>query len=79
LARRADLQAALWDLESSLSSIDAAKAAFYPDINLMAFLQQDALHLSDLFRHSAQQNSITCGLTLPIYDSGMLNANLYIA
>ncbi|ECN4641514.1 multidrug resistance outer membrane protein MdtQ, partial [Salmonella enterica subsp. enterica serovar Enteritidis] len=59
LARRADLQAAHWYIESSLSSIDAAKAAFYPDINLMAFLQQDALHLSDLFRHSAQQYGIT--------------------
>lgn len=46
--------------------MDAAKAAFYPDINLMAFLQQDALHLSDLFRHSAQQMGVTAGLTLPI-------------
>jgi outer membrane protein TolC len=59
--------------------VDAAKAAFYPDINLMAFLQQDALHLSDLFRHSAQQMGVTAGLTLPIFDSGRLNANLDIA
>ena len=72
LARRADLQAAHWYVESSLSTIDAAKAAFYPDINLMAFLQQDALHLSDLFRHSAQQMGVTAGLTLPIFDSGLL-------
>lgn len=79
LARRADLQAAHWYIESSLSSIDAAKAAFYPDVNLMAFLQQDALHLSDLFRHSAQQMGVTAGLTLPIFDSGRLNANLDIA
>ena len=50
LARRPDLQAAHWYIESSLGRVDAAKAAFYPDINLMAFLQQDALHLSDLFR-----------------------------
>lgn len=78
LARRADLQAAHWYIESSLSSIDAAKAAFYPDVNLMAFLQQDALHLSDLFRHSAQQLGVTAGLTLPIFDSGRLNANLDI-
>ena len=78
LARRADLQAAHWYIESSLSSIDAAKAAFYPDVNLMAFLQQDALHLSDLFRHSAQQMGVTAGLTLPIFDSGRLNANLDI-
>ncbi|QXA46664.1 MULTISPECIES: multidrug resistance outer membrane protein MdtQ [Citrobacter] len=78
LARRPDLQAAHWYIESSLSSIDAAKAAFYPDVNLMAFLQQDALHLSDLFRHSAQQMGVTAGLTLPIFDSGRLNANLDI-
>ncbi|WP_204526095.1 multidrug resistance outer membrane protein MdtQ [Citrobacter cronae] len=78
LARRPDLQAAHWYIESSLSSIDAAKAAFYPDVNLMAFLQQDALHLSDLFRHSAQQMGGTAGLTLPIFDSGRLNANLDI-
>ncbi|ENQ5613381.1 multidrug resistance outer membrane protein MdtQ [Salmonella enterica] len=57
LARRADLQAAHWYIESSLSSIDAAKAAFYPDIN----------------------HGITGGLTLPIFDSGRLNANLDIA
>jgi len=79
LARRADLQAAHWYIESSLSSVEAAKAAFYPDINVMAFLQQDALHLSDLFRSSAQQMGVTAGLTLPIFDSGRLNASLDIA
>lgn len=79
LARRPDLQAAHWYIEASLKEVDAARAAFYPDINLMAFLQQDALHLSDLFRHSAQQMGVTAGLTLPIFDSGRLNANLDIA
>ena len=79
LARRADLQAAHWVIESSMSSVEAAKAAFYPDVNLMAFLQQDALHLSDLFRRSAQQMGVTAGLTLPIFDTGRLNANLDIA
>lgn len=79
LARRADLQAAHWVIASSMSSVEAAKAAFYPDINLMAFLQQDALHLSDLFRSSAQQMGVTAGLTLPVFDSGRLNASLDIA
>ena len=78
LARRADLQAAHWYVESSLSTIDAAKRHL-SDINLMAFLQQDALHLSDLLRQSAQQMGVTAGLTLPIFDSGRLNANLDIA
>lgn len=79
LARRPDLQEAHWYIESSMSEVEAAKAAFYPDVNLMAFLQQDALHLSDLFRSSAQQMGVTAGLTLPIFDSGRLNANLDIA
>ncbi|QPJ99122.1 multidrug resistance outer membrane protein MdtQ [Enterobacter mori] len=79
LARRPDLQAAHWYIEASMSEVDAARAAFYPDVNLMAFLQQDALHLSDLFRSSAQQMGVTAGLTLPIFDSGRLNANLDIA
>lgn len=79
LARRPDLQEAHWYVEASMSEVDAAKAAFYPDVNLMAFLQQDALHLSDLFRSSAQQMGVTAGLTLPIFDSGRLNANLDIA
>ncbi|MDJ1656290.1 multidrug resistance outer membrane protein MdtQ [Raoultella sp. Ech2A] len=78
LARRPDLQEAHWYIEASLSEVDAAKAAFYPDINLMGFLQQDALHLSDLFRHSAQQMGLSAGLTLPVFDSGRLNANLDI-
>lgn len=78
LARRPDLQEAHWYIESSLSQVDAAKAAFYPDVNLSAFLQNDALHLSDLFRGSAQQMGIVAGLTLPVFDSGRLNANLDI-
>jgi efflux transporter, outer membrane factor (OMF) lipoprotein, NodT family len=79
LARRPDLQEARWYIEASMNNVDAAKAAFYPDVNLMAFLQQDALHLSDLLRHSAQQMGVTGGFTLPIFDSGRLNAQLDIA
>lgn len=78
LARRPDLQAAHWYIESSLSQTDAARAAFYPSVNLMGFLQYDALHLSDLFRSSAQQAGGILGFTLPIFDSGRLNANLDI-
>lgn len=78
LARRPDLQAAHWYIEASLSEVDAARAAFYPSINLMGFLQYDALHMSDLFRSSAQQMGAIAGLTLPVFDSGRLNANLDI-
>lgn len=56
--------------------MDTTKAAPYPSVNLTAFLQQDALYLGNLSRHLMQRMGITAGLTLPIFDSGHLNANL---
>jgi multidrug efflux system outer membrane protein len=76
LARRPDLQALRWYVESSFDRIDAAKAAFYPSFNIKAFFGFDALHLSDLFTHASQQINLIPGLYLPIFDGGRLNANL---
>ncbi len=76
LARRPDLQAMRWYVESSFDRIDAAKAAFYPSFDIKAFFGFDALHLADLFTHASQQINLIPGLTLPIFDGGRLNANL---
>lgn len=76
LARRPDLQAMRWYVESSFSKIDAAKAAFYPSFDIKAFFGANALHLSDLFTHASQQINLMPGLYLPIFDGGRLNANL---
>ncbi|WP_082902847.1 MdtP family multidrug efflux transporter outer membrane subunit [Paraburkholderia ginsengiterrae] len=76
LARRPDLQASRWLVESSFDRIDAAKAAFYPSFDIKAFFGVDALHLGDLFTHASQQINLIPGLTLPIFDGGRLNANL---
>lgn len=76
LARRPDLQAMRWYVQSSFDRIDAAKAAFYPSFDIRAFFGVDALHLGDLFTHQSQQINLIPGLTLPIFDGGRLNANL---
>ena len=78
LARRPDLQAAHWYIEASLDEVDAARAAFYPSFNLLAFFGTDAIHLGDLFSHGSQQFNLIGGLSLPIFDSGRLNANLKV-
>jgi outer membrane protein, multidrug efflux system len=77
LARRPDLQAMRWYVQSSLSEIDAAKAAFYPDLDIKVFLGLDSLQLSKLFRSASTQFNVLPGLYLPIFDSGRLNANLH--
>jgi len=76
LARRPDLQALRWYVQSSFSRIDAAKAAFYPSFDIRALFGFNALHLDDLFNHESKQINIIPGLSLPLFDSGRLNANL---
>ncbi len=77
LARRPDLQAMRWLVQASFDRIDAAKAAFYPSFDITAFFGFNALRMRDLFMHSSQQINFIPGLTLPIFDSGLLNANLH--
>jgi len=76
LARRPDLQAMRWYVQSSFDRIDAAKAAFYPSFDIKAFFGVNALHLADLFTHASQQINLIPGLYLPVFDGGRLNANL---
>ncbi|WP_166363627.1 efflux transporter outer membrane subunit [Pseudomonas akapageensis] len=76
LARRPDLQAMRWLVQSSYSSIDAAKAAFYPSFDIKAFFGADALHMGDLWDHGSRQINLIPGMTLPIFDGGRLNAEL---
>jgi multidrug efflux system outer membrane protein len=76
LARRPDLQAARWRVQASLSRIDAAQAAFYPSVNLTALFGQDSLSLGDLMQAGSRTFFIGPALSLPIFDSGRLQAHL---
>ncbi|MDX3907589.1 MAG: efflux transporter outer membrane subunit [Pigmentiphaga sp.] len=76
LGRRADIVAARWRVESALRHIDAAKAMFYPNINLAGFVGTSALGLSNLFKSGSQIVGVGPAITLPIFEGGRLNANL---
>jgi len=76
LARRPDLQAMRWYVQASFDQVDAAKAAFYPSFDIRAFAGFDAIHLGDLLHRPSRQLNLIPGLTLPVFDSGRLNANL---
>lgn len=76
LARRPDLQAARWKLEASISKIDAAKAAFYPDVNLTGSIGLDTVKLENLLQAASRTLYIGPTLTLPLFDSRRLDAQL---
>ena len=76
LARRPDLQAARWKLEASLSTIDAAKAAFYPDVNLTGSIGLDTVKIENLLQAASRTVYFGPTLTLPLFDSKRLDAQL---
>ncbi|GAA4331868.1 efflux transporter outer membrane subunit [Pigmentiphaga soli] len=76
LGRRADIVAARWRAEAATHNVEAAKALFYPNVNLSAFVGVSSLGLSNLLRSGSQIAGFGPAITLPIFEGGRLNANL---
>lgn len=76
LGRRADVVAARWRVEAATQDIAVARTAFYPDINLTAFVGLNALGLNQLLRASSRQMGVAPALTLPLFDGTRLRAQL---
>jgi NodT family efflux transporter outer membrane factor (OMF) lipoprotein len=76
LGRRPDLVARRWRVEAALQDVAAAKARFYPNIDLFAVVGLQSLGEAGLL--SAASRSIAAGpaLSLPIFDGGRLRAGL---
>jgi multidrug efflux system outer membrane protein len=76
LARRPDVTASRERVQASLHDVDAARAAFYPDLNLSAFIGFTSLSLGTLLHGDSRTQGFTPALHLPIFDAGRLRANL---
>lgn len=76
LGHRPDVVAARWRAEASGSAIEAAKASFYPNVNLTAFVGLLALGTNHLVDSGSRTAGIGPAISLPIFDAGRLNANL---
>lgn len=74
VGRRPDVTAARWRAEAASQNIKQAHAAYYPNINLMAFAGR--LALGAPLDMGQDLTSIGPAITLPIFDGGRLNANL---
>lgn len=76
LSRRADITAARWRIEAATSDMKSAKAQFYPNINLTAFIGLASIGLDQLVKAGSEQYGAGPALHLPIFDSGRLRAAL---
>lgn len=76
LAGRPDVVAARWRVEAAAGGIDAAKADFYPTVNLSALVGLAAPRLADLLSADALLAQGGPALSLPILDGGRLRNSL---
>jgi NodT family efflux transporter outer membrane factor (OMF) lipoprotein len=76
IGRRPDIAARRWGVEAAARQIDVAKAAFYPNINLMAFMGFQALGFAQFISNESSIRGIGPAISLPIFDGGRLRSNL---
>jgi NodT family efflux transporter outer membrane factor (OMF) lipoprotein len=78
LGRRADIEAARWRVEAATRDTEAARAQFYPNINLNAFVGLSSIGLGELLKSDSRQIGFGPAIHLPIFDAGRLRANLQV-
>ena len=76
VGRRPDIAAARWRAEAAVQRIHEARAAFYPDVNLVAFVGVQSLFLKRLTDAGSDIGQAGPAVSLPIFNGGRLKAGL---
>ena len=76
IGRRPDIVAARWQVEALQGDIASARAQFYPNVNLTAFVGLSSLGLANLFRSGSEIAGIGPAIHVPIFEGGALRAQL---
>jgi len=76
LGHRPDLVAQRWRVEAASAGIREAKAEFYPNVDLIAFIGLQNLGSTNFLSAANRQYGIAPAFTLPLFDAGKRRAKL---
>jgi len=76
LGRRPDIVASRWRIEASRHEIASAKAAFYPNVNLAAYIGLQGIGFANLFRSGSQIFGLGPAVRLPMFGGTTLKGTL---
>ena len=76
LGRRPDVVAQRWRVEAAGKEIEAVKAAFYPNINLTAFVGWQSLGFAQFLSPDSLVKGFGPAISLPIFVGGRLRSEL---
>jgi NodT family efflux transporter outer membrane factor (OMF) lipoprotein len=74
VGRKPELVAARWRAEAAAQRIHQAKAAYYPNVNLMAAFGVISLGLDRLFEERSELGAVGPAINVPIFEGGRLEA-----
>lgn len=76
VGRRPDIVAQRWRVEAAGARINSARADFYPNVNLAAFVGLQSLGFPRFLESHAKMAGITPAVSLPIFEGGRLRSQL---
>lgn len=76
LGRRPDVAAARWRVEAGAQDVAVARAQFYPNVSLTAFVGLASMGLGNFVEAGSREWGVGPALRLPVFDAGRLRANL---
>jgi NodT family efflux transporter outer membrane factor (OMF) lipoprotein len=76
VGRRPEIVASRWRVEAARHDIEVARAEFYPNVNLVAFVGLSSIGFSNLIGAGSTIAGVGPAIHLPIFEGGRLNANL---
>lgn len=79
VGRRPDIVATRWQAEASQSRIEQRKAAFYPNVNVIAFIGAQSLGINKLVESGSYMSNAGPAIYLPLFLGGKLRADLKVA
>jgi NodT family efflux transporter outer membrane factor (OMF) lipoprotein len=79
LGRRPDVVAQRWRVEAASKGIEVAKAAFYPNINLTAFVGWESLGFAKFLSPESMISGFGPAISLPIFEGGRLRSQLRVS
>lgn len=76
ISYRPDIVSQLWLIQTAGRKVDVAIAGFYPDLNLSGFGGYQTIVLNKFFMGKSGYSDLELALSLPIFNAGLLQANL---
>jgi NodT family efflux transporter outer membrane factor (OMF) lipoprotein len=75
VGRKPEIVAARWRAEAAAARVGVARTAFYPNVNLAAFIGYESLGLEKLTNSGSDVGNAGAAVHLPLFEGGRLRAN----